>query len=155
MAHLLCEQDVDGAVAAQTQSKLEALLQLEQGVPVALGSGRQALPYKVHALAHSSRLTSESWSAAAEHINATFTWVGDLGERSVNKFRSNLKNMFGTWVDEEFVNADDVPDEAVLVFLRRPSLRLQRWHLQRGVNLHAGWYPQQYFFDKSVGGFRH
>ena len=79
--------------------RLSPLLQIVQGVPTAVGSGRASVKYKIHSMCHSTRLTSWTWEDTAELINSTATWTGDLGtESGVNKFRGNLRTLFGAWV---------------------------------------------------------
>ena len=90
------------------QNDLRRILVLEQGTPVAVGSGAQSVKYKIHACTHSVKLTSRSWRRSCEQMTRTCTWVGDLGETGVCKFNTNLKTLMGEWV----MHADaEAPDE--------------------------------------------
>jgi hypothetical protein len=83
-------------------TKLDRVLRLVQGVPAGVGSGRSGLKHKFHAAAHSARITSPSWAAAAAVMNATMTWTGDLGtESGFARFRGDLRAMFGDWIVEQ------------------------------------------------------
>ena len=93
----------------QIQMDLRSILSLEQGTLVAVGSGRSSLKYKIHACAHSVKLTSRSWSRACEQMTRTCTWVGDLGETGVSQVKTNLRKLMGEWV----MNADIDADAAV------------------------------------------
>ena len=102
LANSLCSHSLPDEQAADAQAQLKAILELVQGVPVALGSGRSGLKHKIHGLAHSTRLTSNSWKQVAKAINATFSLVGDLGEKSIIRVETNLRRMFGDWLDNEY-----------------------------------------------------
>ena len=80
------------------QDDLRAILNLEQGTPVAIGSGKSSLKYKIRACMHSEKLTSRRWRRACEKMTCTATWVGDLGETGVVKVKTNLKELMGEWV---------------------------------------------------------
>ena len=78
---------------------LRRKLQLVPGVPVAVGSGRSALPYKINAAAHATRLESNSWSQVAMVMNSTFSWTGDLGTEShICSWKGSLTDLFGEWI---------------------------------------------------------
>ena len=49
---------LDGHDLQTIAARLETLLHLSQGVPTAVGSGHQSLRRKVHAVAHSTRLSA-------------------------------------------------------------------------------------------------
>eukprot|EP00969_Alexandrium_andersonii_P190844 8431098-Alexandrium_andersonii.AAC.1 len=64
-------------------------------MPVGVGSGRADLRYKVHALLHSQRLSTESWADAVCLLNSTFSWTGDLGtEARLPRVRVELADLF-------------------------------------------------------------
>ena len=76
-----------------------ALVKLTKGVPTAIGSGRAAMMYKVHAYTHATRLTSNSWHAAASLVNCGVTFTGGLGTESrFPEFRGFLQAMFVDWL---------------------------------------------------------
>ena len=81
------------------QQQLTKMLHLQQAPPVGLGSGKSGLRYKAHGLVHSARMINKSWKDACAYVNSTFTWVGDLGEGSINGYRGHCKTLIGTWVD--------------------------------------------------------
>lgn len=90
-------------------AELRKHLGLEQGVPTAVGSGRQGLAYKLHAWAHSCRLTSPSWKAVCEDLSSAFTIVGDLGEKSMIEFCMDIRLMFGEHVEtSDMESAEEV-----------------------------------------------
>jgi hypothetical protein len=99
---------------------LAKLIALSHGVPTAVGSGRSSLKYVVHALAHSSKLTSRSWPSVAIILNSTFTWTGDLGEKRISRFRGNLSDMFGAWI-----TSHDEPDAAEFDFADEDELNFE------------------------------
>ena len=103
LADLICSPDIDEWGSREAQKELKKLLEIVQGVPVALGSGKSGLKYKLNGLAHSERLQTTSWKQVAKHINATFSWVGDLGEKTIIRVQTNLRRMFGDWLDQEFM----------------------------------------------------
>ena len=77
---------------------LAALVKLTKSVPTAIGSGRAAMKYKVHAYTHATRLTSNSWRSAASLVNCGVTLTGDLGTESrFPEFRGFLSAMLGDW----------------------------------------------------------
>ena len=90
----------------QIQTDLRSILLLEQGTPVAVGSGRSSLKYKIHACTHSVKLTSHSWRRACEQMTRTCTWVGDLGEKGISQVKTNLRKLMGEWVMNADVDAD-------------------------------------------------
>ena len=95
------KEDTDPSRQSQMQivERLSPLLRITQGVPCGLGSGRTGVKYKVHALAHATRLTSKSWSDTAALLRATITWTGDLGTEShLVQYRCNLQKLFGDWI---------------------------------------------------------
>jgi hypothetical protein len=114
----LC-QDITEREEVECLDALAKLIVLSHGVPTAVGSGRSSLKYVVHALAHSSKLTSRSWPSVAMILNSTFTWTGDLGEKRISRFRGNLSDMFGAWItshDEPEAAEFDFADENELTF---------------------------------------
>ena len=76
-ANALC-YEVDKAATAIIVEELASKLQIHQGVPAAVGSGRAGLKYKMHAVAHSMRLQTESLSSVVKLLNATWS-IGDDG----------------------------------------------------------------------------
>ena len=94
----------DGEAIAQ--SDLRQVFALEQGVPVAVGSGKASLKYKLRAVSHSIKLNCKSWRRTAEQLNHTATWVGDLGEVGVVKLKTNLKTIMGNWIVDADSNGD-------------------------------------------------
>ena len=89
------------------QKELTAALLLEQGIPVAVGSGKSALKYKLRATSHSVKLTSRTWKRTAQQLRNTATWVGDLGENSICKIKTDLRQLMGSWI----VDADVAVEE--------------------------------------------
>eukprot|EP00969_Alexandrium_andersonii_P042588 1868470-Alexandrium_andersonii.AAC.1 len=72
---------------------------MKAALPCAVGSGRADVRYKAHALCHSERLTSTSWSETLQLLNSTFSLTGDLGtERVLPIVRIPLAQLFGDWV---------------------------------------------------------
>ena len=97
-ANVLCS-DVDDETKKQAAGRLAPLLHLSQGVPTAVGAGRQSLRQKIHAAAHSVRLHTKTWKDAASLLNATLSWTGDMGvESGFWTFRQDLATLFGDWV---------------------------------------------------------
>lgn len=68
-----CAADEDKRAAAQ---RLDTVMVLSQGVPSTVGSGRQTLDRKVHAILHATRLTHPSWKQAVAGLNSTASWTG-------------------------------------------------------------------------------
>ena len=90
-------------------AKLQRPLKLTQGVPAGIGSGKSALPRKVHALAHAARLVCKSWKQVAQLLNGTTTWTGDLGvEPRLWKFKGCLPSLFGRWVVDSDSERDPI-----------------------------------------------
>ena len=98
------------------QTDLRSILALEQGTPVAVGSGRSSLKDKLHACTHSVKLTSGSWSRACELMTRTCTWVGDLGEKSIARVKTNARKLIGQWVLDADAAADAANDDAFDIF---------------------------------------
>ena len=72
-------------VEAETSDIMEYLtprLEIVQGSPAGVGSGKCSLPAKVGAVLHSTRLTSPDWRGCVRLMNTTFSWTGDLGTES-------------------------------------------------------------------------
>ena len=87
---------------ASIASRLAEHLTIVQGTPTAVGAGRSGLVRKVHALAHSVRLSAANWKQTCKLLNETVTWTADLGvESGLNMFRGNVCAMFGDWVKGE------------------------------------------------------
>ena len=104
-ANALC-YEVDEAATAIIVEELASKLQIHQGVPAAVGSGRAGLKYKMHAVAHSMRLQTESWSSVVKLLNATWSWTGDLGvEASVTKFHMRIDALF-PWANGDIGGSD-------------------------------------------------
>ena len=85
----------------EVNDELEDLIYMHQGVPCGVGSGNQALKNKIDTLAHSEKLTTQTWSGTAKLLGATATIVGDLGEASISKGKCNLKTLVGNWIATE------------------------------------------------------
>lgn len=98
LAGKLGSNDITSGEEQEIQAILRQTLCLEQGVPVAVGSGRSALPYKLRATAHSIKLTSASWERVAQQMRYTATWVGDLGEKGIGSVKANLQDIMGSWI---------------------------------------------------------
>ena len=112
MADKLCEPTTTSEEKSVIVAKLEPLLAVSQGVPTAVGSGRQALHNKVHAVAHSVRLVSPSWQAAAALLNTTMTWTGDNGvESGFWLFKMSMRQLFGPWVVDADVSMNGDPNQ--------------------------------------------
>ena len=80
------------------QLELSDFLGLQQGVPCAVGSGCSSMKYKMHACFHAEKLKIKAWPGVAKAMNATVSYVGDLGEAKLTGVRCNLKAMFGEWI---------------------------------------------------------
>ena len=98
------------------QNELRSILSMEQGTPVAVGSGRSSLKDKLHACTHSVKLTSGSWSRACEQMTRTCTWVGDLGEKSIARVKTNARKLMGQWTLDADAAADAANDDAFEIF---------------------------------------
>jgi hypothetical protein len=100
-------REMDGASDRLSQ------LSFVPGPPVAVGSGFASFDHKMHATAHSQRLTAPSWSATAALLNSTCTFTGDLGtESKVSAYKSSLLRLFGPWIadaDRGVEEADEAP----------------------------------------------
>ncbi|CAE7765568.1 unnamed protein product [Symbiodinium sp. CCMP2592] len=82
--------------------ELAQYLCMHQLTPTALGSGRSSLVHKVHAVAHSTRLSAADWRYTCRIMNATFSWTGDLGvESGMPGFKGNVCRLFGDWALQE------------------------------------------------------
>ena len=73
--------------------EISPMVRMEQGIPAAVGSARQASCYKMHAACHSERLVVPDWASVAEAMNTTRFWVGDLAESKINQSAFNLKDL--------------------------------------------------------------
>ena len=94
----------DESVSQQSAiaARLASHLSLMQGTPTAVGAGRASLEYKVHALAHSTRLSAPNWKWTCKMLNGTISWTADLGvESGLNTFRGNVCALFGDWAKAE------------------------------------------------------
>ena len=113
-AHELCGPNVGGHRQRELVAYLEPLLHLQQGAPVAVGSGQASVRRKVHALVHSQRLQSQSWSSCVGLLNRTVSRTGDCGtEAGICRYRDRLASLFGDWVlppPEPFAFDDAAPD---------------------------------------------
>ena len=89
-ANALCDASLPDADASRITDLLAHMLRIVQGVPIAIGSGRCSMKYRVHAIVHGEKLVQKTWRGAAQSINATFTWTGDLGEKTITRFSRNL-----------------------------------------------------------------
>ena len=97
-AHRLCLPNLERDEKAEIQRRLREMLVLSQGVPTAVGSGRQSLNRKMHAVTHATRLVNMSWKNTVGMINAHVGWTGDMGtESGVAGFRAHLRTLFGQW----------------------------------------------------------
>ena len=92
---LVIYSDPEGSV--EENRCLEELLRLSQGIPVGLGSGRKALKYKYHSVAHANRLTVRRWKTVGKIMNESVATCGDLGEAK-NDIRFDLRQFFGQWI---------------------------------------------------------
>eukprot|EP00439_Symbiodinium_sp_Y106_P061743 s3556_g9.t1 len=91
----LCQQHLVAKELAQH-------LCMRQLTPTALGSGRSSLVHKVHAIAHSTRLSAADWRYTCCMMNETLTWTGDLGvESGMPGFKGNVCRLFGDWALQE------------------------------------------------------
>ena len=90
------------------QKELKLVLSMEQGTPVAVGSGKSALKYKLRATSHSIKLTCKSWKRTAPNLTRTATWVGDLGEVGISKIKTCLHRVMGDWIVQSDASIDDV-----------------------------------------------
>ena len=122
LASKLGTDDITEEEERDIQAELRKVLSLEQGVPVAIGSGMSALKYKIRAVSHSIKLTSRTWKMVARQMNSTAVWVGDLGELGVAKVKTNLRALHGEWVVQTDAqnDADDfdhVAEEPLVTFL--------------------------------------
>ena len=116
LAHKLGTTDLTADEEREIQCNLKHMLKLEQGVPTALGSGKQLLKYKIRAVASPIKLTSSTWKAVAHQLNNTAIWVGDLGETGVTKVKTNLKDVVGSWIERaDGAEGDDADDFANVV----------------------------------------
>lgn len=88
------------------QLELSDFLGLQQGVPCAVGSGCSSMKYKMHAALHAEKLKIKTWPGVAKAMNATVSYVGDLGEAKLSGVRCNLKAMFGEWITGNVGNGD-------------------------------------------------
>ena len=87
---------------------MEVTLNLLQAAPAAVGSGRQSLHRKVHAVAHATRLTCKTWLDTVKLMNGCLTYTGDLGtESGFPTFKKHMRQLFGQWV----IDADRLPDD--------------------------------------------
>lgn len=76
-------------------ARLEPRLRIAQGTPTGLGSGRSSLTYKVHALAHSVRLCTNTWPDACMLLRSTVSWTADLGtESGISGFHGDASTLF-------------------------------------------------------------
>jgi hypothetical protein len=109
------------------RASIAPLLVLLQGMPVAVGSGRADVRYKLHSLVHSQRIASCSWLSTVALVNSTFSITGDMGTESRLPFcKVRLVDLFGNWIKEPWqqdqggpANAD--PDDAVFDFDVEPA----------------------------------
>ena len=68
------EEEEDVERAAESIRFLSARLELSPAVPTTCPHGRSSLAGKVHCLAHSTRLCSQSWRDCATLLNSTCSW---------------------------------------------------------------------------------
>lgn len=128
LANKLGTADITEEEEREIQTDLRNVLCLEQGVPVAVGSGMAALKYKIRAVAHSIKLTSRTWMMVAQQMTNTAVWVGDLGELGVSTVKTNVQALLGDWTVEcDAQNAADdfenVEEDSAHLF---PSLLFYR-----------------------------
>lgn len=107
LAGKLGTRDITDDEERSIQTELKTALALEQGTPVAVGSGKSALRYKLRATAHSTKLTCKSWRRVAEELSCTATWVGDLGEMGITRVKGDLRQIMGEWIVRADENAED------------------------------------------------
>ena len=115
LAGKLGTRDITDEEERSIQTELKSVLALEQGTPVAVGSGKSALRYKLRATAHSTKLTCKSWRRVAEQLSCTATWVGDLGEMGIARVKGDLRQIMGEWIVRADENAEDVDDDFGIV----------------------------------------
>ena len=103
--------------AAELIKSMRSNLMLVQGVPTAVGSGKSSLARKVHAVVHSTRITSSSWRETVHIMNSTFSWTGDLGvESGFWLFRRHLSHLFGQWPIDEDASQHRPPEPEAMQF---------------------------------------
>lgn len=94
--------DLSDAEAQEHATLVELLtsrLQIVQGVPTAVGSGRASMSAKLHCLAHACRLTACSWREVAALLSSTWSFTCDLGtEAAIGTMEADLQSLFGEWV---------------------------------------------------------
>ena len=64
---------------AASRHRLAKALELKTGVPSAVGSGKSATAYKLHALVHSIRMESKTWSSTCQTASSSVSVTTDLG----------------------------------------------------------------------------
>ena len=98
-AFQLLSGEASAEITSEAVDFLCRRLELVPAVPTAVGSARAALPYKIKAVAHATRLESNSWSQVALLLNSTFSWTGDLGTEShICSWKGSLADLFGDWI---------------------------------------------------------
>ena len=111
--------DADGMRNLDDQiSRMRELLSgplcLQQGMPVAVGSGRADVRYKLHSIVHAEKLISKSWHSTVSMVNAMFSLCGDMGTESRLPFcRINLAELFGRWILPGGHTQDNAVDAAM------------------------------------------
>jgi len=90
--------DAHRQALTEATARLATDLIIFPAVPTGVGSGCASFKHKLHAIAHSLRLTSPSWSGVSSLLSATCTWTGDLGTESrLCLFKGSLLDLFGQW----------------------------------------------------------
>ena len=96
-----CRADREANVSVIVE-RLQTDLVLQSGVPTGVASGCAGVLHKLHATAHSVRMTSSSWLVAGHLLNSTFSWTGDLGTEShFCRHRGSMRQLFGDWIVAE------------------------------------------------------
>ena len=124
-ANRMATTSLDEEERKRIAKELAPMLQWVTGVPTGVGSGRQSVGRKAHALVHSTRLFCSSWKEAAAVTNRTGFIVGDQGvECNLAFFKRSMRKLLGRWIVDEDEGKDvlaagdedkaaDAPDEFV------------------------------------------
>jgi len=98
---LCCHEVSNDAKHAATERLHAVLCQRQYGI-CTVGSGKQSLIRKVHAICHATRLSSPSWKDAVSVLNSTASWTTDQGTESLlTEVRMGLRQLMGSWPERE------------------------------------------------------